>query len=418
MNSKIIATIAIIAILIVAGIAYYEIYKPFTKPTTVTTTTTTTTSTTTSATVAFPVALTDPPSVPAGTSELLLNYTAVELITNSSPLFENYSGSVNLLQLVNTSKVIAMFNISKTVAVNQIRLFVSSATIVINGTKYPVFLPSGVLKIPITNATSGALVDLQPHIVTAYAGQQPEYILTPVATAIPFSTTAKVGQTVQLPSQTINKLHRVFANVTIVSASISFKGNTTSISVTVKNNADEPVVIYSVRIFGDWETYISAGLNKSAISIPPQAQTFLQNAPMGFNGSFTHYMPIIFFVYNNSLQPFPSAPINPQGLHFFMPKGFKGPFNFNFTSQFNVSEIENFTPPIWHGEFGIVLKPGQTVTLNYTGVITPLWHMHFRSHMLENLEMYTVPINGYQYQIKLMSVPPSNSTYIATAKEI
>ncbi|MFP3166765.1 MAG: hypothetical protein RXR36_05750, partial [Nitrososphaeria archaeon] len=61
--------VGIIAILVVAGIAY-ELYPQYTKQTTPVSTSSTT--------VAFPVALTDPPSVPPGTSALWLNYTAVE----------------------------------------------------------------------------------------------------------------------------------------------------------------------------------------------------------------------------------------------------------------------------------------------------------------------------------------------------
>ncbi|MFP3225283.1 MAG: DUF4382 domain-containing protein, partial [Nitrososphaeria archaeon] len=212
MNRNLVITISVIAILVVAGIAY-ELYPYYTKQTTPVSTT---------ASVTFPIALTDPPSVPTGTSALWLNYTAVELITNSSPLFANYTGSVNLMELVNTSQIIAEFTVPKNVVVNQIRLFVSSAKIVINGTSYPVFLPSGVLKIPVTNATSGALVDLQPHIVIAYVGQTPEYILTPVATAIPYSVSAKVGQKVALPSQVVEKLRSTLSNLTVVSSSLTF----------------------------------------------------------------------------------------------------------------------------------------------------------------------------------------------------
>ncbi len=410
MNKKVSVAIAVIVVIIIAAIAfeaYKTTYKPTSPPTSVTTV---------SSTISYPVALTDPPSVPSGTSALWINYSGVELITNSSPLFENITGSVNLLQLINVSKVIAVFNISKTTQVNQIRLIVSSAEIVINGSKYPVFLPSGVLKIPVTNATSGALVDLQPHVVVAYFGQQPEYILTPVATAVPFNTTAKLGQTVPLPSQVIHKLHSALANITIVSASISFKGNVTSISVTIKNNGQEPVVIYAVKIFGEWQTYISAEFNQSFFSSKGFGQMFPQGPPAGFNGSLTTYMPLMFFVYNGSLTPFPAAPINPHGIRFFGPQGRMGPFNFNFTFSINQTALANFTPPVWHGNFGIILQPGQSITLNYTGVITPLKHfVHFRSHILTNLEIYTVPVSGAQYYLRIYSVPPSNSTYVTKA---
>ena len=396
--------IGIIAILVVAGIAY-ELYPQYTKQTTPVSTSSTT--------VAFPVALTDPPSVPPGTSALWLNYTAVELITNSSPLFANYTGSVNLMSLINTSKVIAEFNVPKNVMVNQIRLFVSSAKIEINGTQYPVFLPSGVLKIPLRNATSGALVDLQPHIVTAYAGQTSEYILAPVATAIPYSVSAKVGQTVALPSQVVKKLRNTISNLTVVSSSLTFKGNVTNFSITIKNNGDEPVVVYTVRVFGEWQTQVNITFNSSAFERSGKgfASAFVKGTPVGFNGTFIYRMPVVFFVYNNSLEPFPNAPVNPHRLHFFGPSMHMGPFNFSSSAVFNGSMI-NYTPPVWHGNFGIIIEPGQKVTLNFSGVITPLRHgLHFRSHLFTGVKIYTIPLNGVQYEIRLMSIPPTNTTY-------
>ena len=410
MNRNLVITISVIAILVVAGIAY-ELYPYYTKQTTPVSTT---------ASVTFPIALTDPPSVPTGTSALWLNYTAVELITNSSPLFANYTGSVNLMELVNTSQIIAEFTVPKNVVVNQIRLFVSSAKIEINGTSYPVFLPSGVLKIPVTNATSGALVDLQPHIVIAYVGQTPEYILTPVATAIPYSVSAKVGQKVALPSQVVEKLRSTLSNLTVVSSSLTFKGNTTSFSITIENNGDEPVVVYAVKVFGEWQTQIDVAFNSSAFEGSGKgfASAFGKEVPVGFNGTFTFRMPIVFFVYNNSLEPFPNAPFNPHGFHFFGAPIHMGPFNFSSNVTLNGSML-NYTPPMWHGNFGIIIEPGQKVTLNYSGVITPLWHgLHFNHKWFTSVKIYTTPLNGAQYEIRLLSVPPTNSTYFVSAKEL
>jgi hypothetical protein len=410
MNRNLVITISVIAILVVAGIAY-ELYPYYTKQTTPVSTT---------ASVTFPIALTDPPSVPTGTSALWLNYTAVELITNSSPLFANYTGSVNLMELVNTSQIIAEFTVPKNVVVNQIRLFVSSAKIVINGTSYPVFLPSGVLKILVTNATSGALVDLQPHIVIAYVGQTPEYILTPVATAIPYSVSAKVGQKVALPSQVVEKLRSTLSNLTVVSSSLTFKGNTTSFSITIENNGDEPVVVYAVKVFGEWQTQIDVAFNSSAFEGSGKgfASAFGKEVPVGFNGTFTFRMPIVFFVYNNSLEPFPNAPFNPHGFHFFGAPIHMGPFNFSSNVTLNGSML-NYTPPMWHGNFGIIIEPGQKVTLNYSGVITPLWHgLHFNHKWFTSVKIYTTPLNGAQYEIRLLSVPPTNSTYFVSAKEL
>jgi len=79
----------------------------------------------------------------------------------------------------------------------------------------------------------------------------------------------------------------------------------------------------------------------------------------------------------------------------------------------------NYTPPMWHGNFGIIIEPGQKVTLNYSGVITPLWHgLHFNHKWFTSVKIYTTPLNGAQYEIRLLSVPPTNSTYFVSAKEL
>ncbi|MDP8024184.1 MAG: hypothetical protein RAK20_06950, partial [Conexivisphaerales archaeon] len=230
----------------------------------------------------------------------------------------------------------------------------------------------------------------------------------------------KPGQTVPLSSQVVNRLNRIFSNLTVVSSSLTYKGNLTSFSITVKNNGNEPVVVYAVRLFGEWQTQINAEFNSSQFEHSGFnfSNIFSQGVPAGFNGTMTHSMPVVFFVINNTLQPFPNAPVNPHRLHFFGMFKHMRPFNFTPNFQFNESEF-NYTPPVWHGDFGIIVQPGQSVTLNFTGVITPLWHgWHFRSPWFTKIDIYTVPVNGYQYQIKLMSVPPSNSTYYVTAKEI
>ncbi len=213
---------------------------------------------------------------------------------------------------------------------------------------------------------------------------------------------------VPLNASEISELRSTVSNITVVSARLSYSGNVTSFSITIKNSGSEPVVLYAVRLFGEWQTQVSVQLNSSAIfggkgSHGPVA------VPVGFNGTFTFYRPMMFFVYNGTLVPFPEAPFSPHGMRF-MGQGMP-PMSINYSSV-----QLNFTPPVWHGDFGIVIQPGQEVTLNFTGVITPLWHgWHFRAHWVNSVEIYTVPLSGAQYSVRLMSVPPTNSTYYVTA---
>jgi hypothetical protein len=127
MNTKSLVALFIVGIIVLGGVGYFALaIQPAKAPSS---STTTSSSTPTRAFLSpFAVALTDPPSVPAGTSALFLNYSGVELITNSSPYFVNESGSVNLLSLLNVSKIIATFSLPKSANVNHIWIFFTNVT--------------------------------------------------------------------------------------------------------------------------------------------------------------------------------------------------------------------------------------------------------------------------------------------------
>ncbi|MGC8969741.1 MAG: DUF4382 domain-containing protein, partial [Conexivisphaera sp.] len=134
-----IAVAVVVVIAAVAGVAYYATVMR--APTV--------------GSSAYAVALTDPPIVPAGTTALIVNYNGVAVHTEEHGWVANASatGSVNLLALQNLSLVIANVEVPANSTVNEVRLYVSNATIMVNGTTYPVMLPSGVLKVPIVNAS-------------------------------------------------------------------------------------------------------------------------------------------------------------------------------------------------------------------------------------------------------------------------
>ena len=395
MKTKSLIVVLIIALVVISGIAYTVAVMPKTqsapKPSPAPAP-----QPAPSATVAFPVALTDPPSVPAGTTALWLNYTGVELITNSSPLFMNASGSVNLLKLVNVSDVIAVFRIPEGAVVNQVRLFVSSAEIVINGATYPVFLPSGVLKIPINNATQGALVDLQPHIVVAQVGQTPEYILTPVVTALPYNVSATPGAVEPLPLPVIHKLSEVFSNLTIVSASLSTSGSETAFSITLKNNGNAPVVLYAVRVYGEWLTTFSMKFNITILG---------NETMMAVGGIVKRNGTVVFLAENNSLEPLAFAPFGGSAL-----ESIGNMTHINFEEE----NVFNFTPARFIGSAGVTIMPGQEVTLTFNGTIAPVgsWKM---KPPFRGVAIYTEPVAGLTYNITLVSAPPSRAEISATA---
>jgi len=397
MNVKSLLAFLIVGIIVLGGVGYFMLtLQPAKAPSSSSTTApTTSTSSTRASLSSFAVALTDPPSVPTGTSALFLNYSRAELITNSSPYFANESGSVNLLSLVNVSKIIATFSLPKNVSVNQVRLFVSSVTIEINGSKYSVFVPSSVLKIPVTNVslvngTIGALIDLRPHVVVTFAGQSLRFILTPVVFAMPF--TAKevnvlqklnVGQVFAIPKHLSEELERESANLTLEAVSLYSWGNETVFYISLKNVGNEPVTVYAFSVQTLWNVTLRSVLHFSL----NKSQNYF-SVKWNVHKSFNVSLPVLFFVNGTQLVAFPSPrKVIPIASNF-------APLNASNGNVFRNA----FT--------SCVIYPGERVTFEYEGVLALVNG--------KNVSLIlTVPPNEV-FSFHVFSMPPYYENYSFT----
>jgi hypothetical protein len=214
-----------------------------------------------------PILLTDPPHVPNGTTALDANYSSVAIFytngTQSGWINAQGSGSVDLLSLVNVTELVASANVPNGSVVSRARFNITAATITINGTSYPVTTPNpqiiaNVSSAQTINGNSSILVDLSPTIITVFTNNQTLFIMVPSVKAILVGNqTARVRlhQTITIPPIILHKLTP--PNITITGASLSVSGNTTTLSVTVKNNANTTVYLNSVQLYGN-ETYIVA----------------------------------------------------------------------------------------------------------------------------------------------------------------
>ncbi len=237
----------------------------------------------TSAGASFLVMLTDPPTVPAGTTVLNLTYSNVSLHVaypngTSDWLPVNASGTVNLFSLVNMSQTIASTTIPSGSTVDKIQFSIADVEAKVNGTVYPVTALSNTLVVSVANAQvnqtlSGVLVDFNPTLVQIQATDSNGtlvnyYVLVPSAIATVVTSLTrdqiKVGTIVELGQDNREKLVRVVEkflnNVTIVSASLSVNGNVTGLSVTLTNAGNITFRIFGLTLHGefnatqDWET--------------------------------------------------------------------------------------------------------------------------------------------------------------------
>jgi len=206
----------------------------------------------------FVVMLTDPPTVPAGTTQLNLTYSDLSLHVT----FQNgtakwlpitASGTINAFSLINMSQTIASTTIPSGSTVDKIQFTISSVQARVEGTVYPVTVLSEQLIASIANSqkantTHGVLLDLNPTLVQLRAtnstgGIVNYFVLVPSATAM-FITNVnanhlRVGTIVRLEENDKVKLVKVkeetSRKVVINSASLSVNGNLTNFSVTLRN---------------------------------------------------------------------------------------------------------------------------------------------------------------------------------------
>jgi hypothetical protein len=354
-------------------------------------------------TASFTVMLTDPPTVPAGTTILNLTYSDVSLhvtYPNSTtawiPL--GASGTVNLFSLVNMSQTLASTTLPINSTVDKIQFTIADVKAVVNSVTYNVTALSNALILNIANSRvnqnfSGVLLDFNPTLTQIQATDADGnavtyYVLVPSAKAIIVnaltSDQMRVGTIVKLGENHRVALERVQQefqnNVTITQASLTIDGNSTALSITLTNNGAMPFRILGLSLNGDFNatrTWISS--------------IWDARGRMGMGkGMFRQGM------YNIIMEN-----IHPKTI----------PFKINDTSLV----------PLLGGAFGeghgnngissLVLQPGETTTVTFNGVIA----MQIGRNDDEHPAMVVTPVAGNDYTIRLMGEGFETFTVTATS---
>jgi hypothetical protein len=334
----------------------------------------------------FLVMLTDPPTVPAGTTMLNMTYTDVSLhvlFTNGTSVWLPVGGSgmVNLFSLVDMSQTIASTTIPNDSQVNMIQFNITDVKAEVNGTTYNVTALSNTLVVSVANShvnesLSGVLVDFNPTLVQIQATDANGaivyyYVLVPSATAVIISDLSreqvKVGTIVELGENNKAKLVHVVEeftkNVTIVSASLSVKGNVTNLNVTVMNEGSLTFRIFGLTLHGEFNA----------------TRTWTGGMMDGMRIEKIHPDTIPFKVNDSSLIPL---------------------FGTGNERDEDFEDLK-FYP--------LTLQPGQNVTLTFSGVIALQPEM-----MMEHPPIVVTPIVGEDYNIRLMG--EGFETYSVPAK--
>jgi hypothetical protein len=330
---------------------------------------------TSSAGASFLVMLTDPPTVPAGTTVLNLTYTNVSIhVTYTNGTSEwlplNASGTVNLFSLENMSQTIASTIIPIGSTVDKIQFTIGTVNALISGTIYNVTALSNTFVVSVVNSQvnqtlSGVLVDFNPSLVQIQAADADGnlvyyYVLVPSATATIITDLSrdriKVGSIVELgqndKTRLVHVVEQFSKNLTIVSASLSVNGNVTSLSVNVTNEGNITFKIFGLTLQGEFNS-TRTWKNKNKMDEMPD-ELIIERI---------HSETVPFKVNDSSLIPLFGADAD------------------------DFEDMQN----------SLILQPGQNATLSYTGVI-----QQPKMDMMKGPAMIVTPIVGENYTIRLM----------------
>ncbi len=219
-----------------------------------------------------PIQLTDPPHVPAGTQALTIHYSSVQAFyvngTGSAWASATGSGSIDLMQLQNTSTVIGTANVPNGASITKVRFNVTSATINVNGYLYDVTLPESEITSNVTssttvNSTSTVLLDMSPTIITVFTSNQTLFIMVPSVKGVLIGN-ASVRAGGEIKQWELARLHAAVPSITVTSASLAVNNQTTDLSVSVTNNGNKTVTLGEVVLFGNESANVPALINVSA----------------------------------------------------------------------------------------------------------------------------------------------------------
>jgi hypothetical protein len=239
------AVAAIIAIVLIGGVLTTGILS--TK-----TTTSASTETSASGSGTLAVLMTDPPTVPNGTTAVYVTYSGLALHiagagNNSGWHILNAQGEINLMSIINVTQTIASVNIQSGLF-DDLAFNITSATVTFLGANYSAYLvyEDHTLLVPVlgginvTNGhTSAAVIDLTPTVLLLGDPSDPAFAFIPAARgytipaqSIPQTQLQHVGQTGSLNNQSWYQNNQPRFEITQVSLT------PTSLSITVANTGN------------------------------------------------------------------------------------------------------------------------------------------------------------------------------------
>lgn len=210
------------------------------------------------------ISLMDPPNVPDGTQSLNITYDSLMVHTvsgnTSGWVSLSGSGTLNLLSLTNISIVLGGLRVSNSTGIDMIRFNVSSSSIAIKNTVYPVVLPNSQITAMVKgkntiNGTMNIIADLSPTIITVFTANSTVFIMVPSIKAVMVGDKnlkgARNGALHHLDHDEHDALESTNLNMVLSNAVASISGNNTYLSVKVTDNSNQSIILKNLLVFGN-----------------------------------------------------------------------------------------------------------------------------------------------------------------------
>jgi len=384
----------------------------------------------------FAIMLTDPPTVPAGTTQLNFTYSDLSLHVVQSDgtsqwLSVTGSGTVNSFALVNMTQTLASATIPFNSTVDKIQFTIANVKAEINGTSFDVTTLSDTMVLQIANAQVnqtllGVLVDFNPTLVQiqsddANGNLVSYYVLVPSANAVVVndlsSAQIRVGAIVKLGQNNRERMTRVVQSVSddlsISSASLSVNGNVTSFSITLQNSGDLTFRISGVTLMGEFNTpFNQPDLYMPGVRMGQQIGTTM--IPFRINGTslvppfgLGSMQPMI--PQDDSAAPVVGTSYELQTNGHFLGSMDKFSIGHGIQSMNPIIRLPDDRTGAAESSY-VVLQPDQSVTLSFIGVISLPYGF------LRDLSGTSItPIVGNSYTIQPSGEGFQTATVTATA---
>ncbi len=311
--------------------------------------------------------ITDPPNVPAGVNHVYISYTDIKVhladAGNQSGWYTvANAGQLDLMSVLNVRETLGSATVQSG-DFNLVTFDISSAKVTYNGVNYTAYVPANKITVPIADGgvqvqagtSTGFVINISPTVVPYQNGSGISFVLVPAADSIPVpqlnwhAGDDQQGARDDLSGDSwwYHNEDALRGNLTIQSVSLT----NTSLSITLKNVGTNNITLSAISILGNTSfapTTVSQDSISTTSSDPTTTSTITQSTTQT-SITETHTS---------------TTEVSDYEQEFYTISSFQVLNNGTLVQPNDGLELDQLV--------GLVIQPGQSVTLTFTGQILTL----------------------------------------------